>query len=59
MSEDPDVAQGVVFPPHFPDGFGQKWSSEGDLIDKLVTAYGEEVFRTIAGPISDIISSFN
>jgi beta-glucosidase len=42
VAEDRNIAQGVVFPPHFPDGFGQTWASEGDLIDKLIAAYGEE-----------------
>jgi hypothetical protein len=37
--------QGVVLPPALPNGFGEMWYSEGDLINKLYNKFGEE--RTI------------
>lgn len=40
-----DEPQGVILPPMLPNGFGEKWYSEGDLINKLYEKFGEE--RTI------------
>lgn len=37
--------QGVILPPALPNGFGEYWYSEGDLIYKLFQKFGEE--RTI------------
>ncbi|GIQ81942.1 hypothetical protein KIPB_002989 [Kipferlia bialata] len=37
-----DTPQGVVMPPLLPDGFGQNWFGEGDLVYKLVQQFGED-----------------
>ena len=35
-----DEPQGVILPPVIPNGFGENWYSEGDLIFKLYNKYG-------------------
>lgn len=45
VAQDVDVPQGVILPPALPNGFGEKWYSEGDLINKLYKKFGAE--RTV------------
>lgn len=45
VAEWSDEPQGVILPPALPNGFGEYWYSEGDLIYKLYKKFGEE--RTI------------
>ena len=40
VAESDDTPQGVVMPPKVPEGFGEFWYSEGDLVNKLVAKYG-------------------
>jgi aryl-phospho-beta-D-glucosidase BglC (GH1 family) len=42
VAEDKNEPQGVIFPPMLPNGFGEMWYSEGDLINKLFTKFGGE-----------------
>jgi len=42
VAELADEPQGVILPPGLPNGFGQKWYSEGDLINKLYETFGTE-----------------
>ena len=37
-----DEPQGVILPPVLPNGFGEYWYSEGDLINKLYNKFGAE-----------------
>ena len=43
VAESSTDPQGVVMPPKVPEGFGEFWFAEGDLINKLVDKYGEAV----------------
>ena len=42
VAELSDEPQGVILPPALPNGFGEKWYSEGDLVNKLYTKFGNE-----------------
>ncbi|GMH88601.1 hypothetical protein TL16_g11200 [Triparma laevis f. inornata] len=37
-----DLPQGVVMPPLLPDGMGENWYGEGDLINKIATKYSDD-----------------
>lgn len=42
VSELRDEPQGVIFPPSLPNGFGENWYSEGDLVFKLNNKFGSK-----------------
>jgi aryl-phospho-beta-D-glucosidase BglC (GH1 family) len=42
VAEMSDLPQGVVMPPLLPDGMGENWYGEGDLVNKIVAKYDED-----------------
>ena len=41
VAESSTEPQGVVMPPMLPEGFGEMWYSEGDLVNRLVDKFGD------------------
>ena len=42
VAEQSDEPQGVIMPPLLPDGLGENWYGEGDLVNKISAKFGDD-----------------